>query len=196
MQIKLITAPEEIIAVAEAIAFMRAETYSAEETMISTMITAARQWAEEYLQRAIGVQTVETVLDKFPTAGRKAIILRPPVISLTSVKYYDTGGVETTLTENTDFFSSLDSEPGEIVPVSTWPIALGKADSIKVRYQTGYNDPGDSPSPHPLPRTIRTAMLMQIADLYDNRGAQSDRPLSANPTLERMLSMYRLEMGI
>jgi hypothetical protein len=36
---------------------------------------------------------------------------------------------------------------------------------------------------------------MMVADMYTNREAQVEKPLSANPTVERLLSMYRLGMG-
>jgi hypothetical protein len=38
-------------------------------------------------------------------------------------------------------------------------------------------------------------MLMMIADMYANREAQVEKVLTANPTVERLLSMMRLEMG-
>jgi hypothetical protein len=47
-----------------------------------------------------------------------------------------------------------------------------------------------------LPATIKTAMLMYIADLYENREAQVEKPLTANLAVERLLSTYRLEQGI
>jgi uncharacterized phiE125 gp8 family phage protein len=196
VSVKIITPPTEIITVAEAADFMRVDFPDDESDRIEAMITSARQWCEDYLQRAIGVQTLETILCGFPSAGRKQIHLRPPVISVTSVNYIDNAGAEEELTVDEDYYLSIDSEPAEIIPVTTWPAAMNIANSVKVRYQAGYNDPADSPSSNPLPSPIRTAMLMQIADLYENRTAQAERPLAVNQTLERMLSMYRLEMGI
>jgi len=197
MLIKIITQPEEIITVSEVSGFLHIDFPASETTEIENMITAARQWCEDYLERAIGIQTLETVLGPFPWVGRQQIILRPPVVSLTSVKYKDTSGVEQTLVENTDFYKSLDSEPGEIVPVGAWPVALKTADAIKVRYVSGYSDPGDSPLlSKSLPDSMRLAMLMQVGDLYANREAQTEKILTANPTLERLLSVYRLGMGI
>ena len=197
MLTKIITAPSEIIALAEAAAFLRVDAPSEEATEIGNMIVAARQWVEDYLERAIGVQTLEAVGQEFPIFGSQAILLRPPVVSVTSVIYTDPNNDSQTLVANTDYYVSLDSEPGEIIPVSGWPVAMNKANSLIVRYVAGYSDPGDSPLLSlALPRPIRLAMLMQIADLYQNRESQSEKPLAANQTLERMLSMYRLGMGI
>lgn len=197
MQIKIITAPSEIISVAEAVEFARVDSYASESTTIATLITASRQMVEDYLQRLIGSQTVEVLLGQFPSAGRQAIALSSPLASITSVKYIDTSATEQTLAENTDYYKSVDSDRAEIIPVSTWPTAMKKANSVRIRCVAGYQDPGDSPIlSAALPRTIRTAMLMQFTDLYENRGAQTEKPLTVNRAVENLLSPYRLEMGI
>lgn len=190
---KVITAPVEIITVADAAAFMRAEFSSAEEDVIEAMITAARQWCENYLGRAIGVQTLELRIDGFPP-DNGPIPLRPPYIDIVSIKYLDPDQVETTMDE-ADFVVS-DAEPATIVPVDSWPETFDCADSVRVRYQAGYSN-GESPrlSEDP-PKTIRTAMLMLVADMFANREAQVEKVLAANPTFERLLSTYRLELGI
>lgn len=193
MGLRVITPPSEIITVAEAAEFLRADFSDDEQPVIEAMITAARQWVEEYLRRSIGAQTLEITIENFPSRGRQAILLRPPVIEVVDFTYLDADGDSQTLVEDVDFRIALDSEPGEVTPVSAWPIALGTADCVRLRYQCGYYGSG---SPVNLPKTIRTAILMQVADLYNNREAYVERPLSANPTLERLLSPYRLEMGV
>lgn len=191
---KLITAPSEIITVAEAADFMRAEFSASEETLIETFITAARQMCEEYLFRRIGVQTVEYREKGFPYPGAP-IVLPAPLISVTSIKYLDVNNVEQTF-DVSDYIVS-DSDPGMIFPVTSWPDTSLVGDSVRVVFAAGYSAPGESPlQSEVLPQTIRTAMLMQIADLYENREAQTDKPLTANQTLVNLLSAYRLEMGI
>lgn len=188
---KVITAPDELITVADAAEFIRAEFSASEETLIESLITAARQWCEEYLGRAIGVQTIELRMAQFPEdAG--PIVLRSPIIEVNSVKYLDTDGVEQTI--DSDDYLVSDAEPAEIVPVSAWPVAFGSADSVRVEYDAGYMS-GSPMLSQELPKTIRTAILMMVADMYANREAQVDKPLTANPTVERLLSMYRLGMG-
>lgn len=191
---KLITAPSEIVTLAEVAEFMRAEFSSSEESLIETLITAARQMCEEYLFRRIGVQTVELRDKGFPANGAP-IILPAPLISVTSIKYLDGSNVEQTLSSSEYIVS--DSEPGIITPVNSWPVASAVRDSLRVVFVAGYSDPGESPKQsEALPKTIKTAMLMQIADMYENREAQVERPLTVNLTLERLLSPYRLEMSI
>jgi len=194
--LKVIIEPVEIIDVDDAAAFMRIDFADDEEAVIEGMIAAARQLCEENTRRAIGIQTLELTLDQFPYVGKKAILLRPPLIAVTSFKYLDPNGDEVTMVEGTDFYLGTDSEPAELRPVCAWPAALNQSDSIRIRFTAGY-DYGNSPlGSILLPKTIRQAMLMQIADLYNNREAQTEKPLSLNMTVERLLAPYVLEMGI
>ena len=41
------------------------------------------------------------------------------------------------------------------------------------------------------PSMAKQAALMILADMYDNRGAQSDRPLSSNKTVDTLLDLAR-----
>ncbi len=191
---KLITAPDEMVTVDEAAEFMRAEFSESEETLIESLITASRIMCEEYLFRRIGVQTVELRDRGFP-ANNAPIVLPAPLISVTSIKYIDTNGNEQTLDH--EEYAVSDSAPGMIVPVNSWPDTSDAGDSLQVRFVTGYSDPGESPAQsEALPKTIRTAILMQVADMYEHREAQSEEVLIVNQTLVNLLAPYRLEMGI
>lgn len=194
MSLRVITPPTEVITVAQAAAFMRIDFPDDETEVIEAFIVSARQWCEEYLRRRIGVQTVELVEAGFPASG--GIILAPPVVSVTSVKYIDTAGVVQTM-DAADYRVATDADPGTITPVGDlWPSTLAVDDALRVRYITGY-DYGNSPiEEDELPSTIRTAMLMLISDMYENRVAQVEKPLSDNLTAVRLLSMYRLEMSL
>ncbi len=192
--LKLITAPEEIITVEEAAEFMRAEFSESEENLIASLISASRLMCEEYLFRRIGVQTVE-YRDRGFQGPHSPIILPAPLISVTSIKYLDLDNVEQTL--DVSQYVVSDSAPGMIHPIGTWPSHFSREDALRISFQTGYSAPGESPMlSEPLPATIRVAMLMQIADMYENREAQVEKPLSANQTLVNLLAPYRLEMGI
>ena len=43
-----------------------------------------------------------------------------------------------------------------------------------------------------FPHPVRAAGLLLVSDLYQNRESQTERPLSANPTYERLLAPYRI----
>ena len=46
--------------------------------------------------------------------------------------------------------------------------------------------------PPSLPGPVRSAMLLLVGDLYENRAMQTDKPLHLNPTYERLLAPYRV----
>ena len=46
------------------------------------------------------------------------------------------------------------------------------------------------------PRAVQPAMLLHLADLYENRSAQVEKALSLNPTVDRLLYPHRLNIGI
>lgn len=188
--LKVITAPDEVITVNEAAEFIRIDAPDDEADTIEAMITASRQWCEEYLRRAIGIQTLELTLSCFP----KKILLRPPFIELLFIKYIDPDGNEQELSED-DYILSPNAEPASIIPNGCWPSIRDGDDSVIVRFTTGYQAGGSPFESQELPKTIKTAILMQTADLYCNRESQVEKPLSSNPTLERLLSTLRLEMG-
>lgn len=189
--LKITVPPTEIITVSDAADFMRAEFSVQEEALIESLITAARQWCEEYLRRAIGLQTLELRLEAFPS-NNGPINLRCPVADVESIIYTDRDKQEITMP--VDDFVVSDSEPARIWPTSSWPVTFNTSDAVVVTYQAGYQT-GSPILTQELPKTIRTAMLMMVADMYSNREAQVEKQLMANPTVERLLSQYRLEMG-
>ena len=53
-------------------------------------------------------------------------------------------------------------------------------------------------APEPLdataPAPVKAACLLLVGDLYSNREALVERPLSKNPTFERLLNPYRVQV--
>lgn len=51
----------------------------------------------------------------------------------------------------------------------------------------------DQASPPP---EVLHAVLLILADLYENRSAQTDKPLSSNATVDRLLHFHRRGLGL
>ena len=138
-----------------------------ENTLIEALITAAREYCEGYTRRALATQTIEAYLHCFPWNDRFELLM-PPLQSVTSVKYKDSDGIETTMTAGTDYIVDTESDVGGIVLSygSSWPsFTPYPLHPIKVRYVAGYN------STNPVPKTIKQAMLLLIGHWYANREA-------------------------
>ena len=160
MSVKLITPPAELVTLAEARMQCRADN-TVEDSLITNLISAARKYAEHYTQKAIGLQTLELALDEFPSGAIE--LPMSPATSITSIKYINTAGVETTMQAAAYV---LDDYP----PISwalcaygtTWPATQAVANAVKVRYVAGLAT---------VSAATRAAMLLQIAHLFENREA-------------------------
>ena len=92
MSLTLIAAPIlEPMTLAEAKLHLRVDGTD-EDDLITALIVAARRRAEHLLTRALITQTWELTLDEFPAADIQ--LPKPGVLSIVSVKYLDSAGVE------------------------------------------------------------------------------------------------------
>jgi uncharacterized phiE125 gp8 family phage protein len=150
-------------------------------------ITEARQHAEEYTGRALATQTIEAYLDQFPCKDHFELP-RPPLQSVTSLKYKDSAGTETTMTATTAYLVDLKRDVGRIVlPYGvSWPsFTKYPVNPIVAEYVAGYT------AQNPIPKKIKAAMLIYVGYMDRNRDAVAPD----DKTLERinqMLNAYRV----
>lgn len=141
-------------------------THDADNDLITALIKAARQVAENRLRVSFLTQTWTLELDAWPAGG--VIELRNgPVQSVTTLKYYDVDGVQQTLTSGTDYQMDLTSRPARVAvePGTTWPsVETGRQHPIEVIYTAGYGDASSD-----LDTAIPRGLLLILADLYLNR---------------------------
>lgn len=156
---RLITAPSvEPVSVAELKAHLRV-TSSADDGYLGTLITAAREYAEQQTGRALAEQTREYTADAFPRCG----VLRlgfAPVVSISSVKYLDETGAEQTLDASV-YTVDTQSEPGALVLKvnQDWPDTAILPAAVRVRYVCGA-------AARPL---LKQAVLFIAAHWYEQR---------------------------
>jgi uncharacterized phiE125 gp8 family phage protein len=169
MAYKLYSAPAvEPVDLAEAKLHLRVDT-TADNTLITSLITAAREWIEENCARALVNQTWDLYLDEFP-AGEEIVLPRPPLSSVTAVYYTPDGSTQQTFAASNYTVDTV-SEPGRIVLDSdaAWPgDTLIPVNGVQVRFVAGYGATGAS-----VPRPIRQALLMLVGHYYENREAIS-----------------------
>ena len=139
---------------------------TAEDLLLTSLITAAREYCENFQNRAYVTQTWDLWLDAWPDENYIQVAL-PPLQSVTSIKYYDTDDAEATFSSSY-YFVDDKSEPGRIVPNygETWPTTtLRPINGAVVRFVTGY---GAASS---VPQRVKQAMLLLIGHWYLNREA-------------------------
>lgn len=152
----------------------KVQPYASDDTLLTALIQAAREYVEGYQNRALCTQTWELVLDSWPV--RDSIEMpKPPLQSVSSIKYKDKAGAESTWAD-TNYIVDPDSFLGRVVLADgiSWPTAtLYPAGGIRIQFVAGYGLAAD------VPQTTRQAMLLLIGFWYENRETVNIRNISA-----------------
>lgn len=161
------TAPPSVepITLADALAHLKEESDGgANDNYIEALIGVAREACEERTERTLITTTWRLTLDAFPDA---IVLLRPPVIQVTSVQYFDTDGQLQTL-DPADYLLDKVSEPGYLVPGvdKAWPDTQDRINAVTVDYTAGYGATAAD-----VPKPLKQWMLLAIGDMYANRNA-------------------------
>lgn len=157
-----------------------------EDTWLTDAIGAAREHVEDITRRQLLTATWEYYLDRFP--GGSAITLPfGNLQTISSVKYKDTDGTETTLVENTDYIVETNGEGcGRLVlPYGiSWPsVSLYPSNPITIEFVCGWTAAAS------IPKKIKQAILMICSDLYADRGEKViGQTVVESKTADRLLA--------
>lgn len=138
-----------------------------DDTFITGLIGRAREYVEKLDWRAFMTQTLELWIAEWP--GEDLTLPRPPLASVTHIKYYDVNDVEATLSTAVYFVDTV-SEPGRVGLKynQTWPnVALRDYNAICVTFVAGWA------TANAVPKTIKQAILLVIGHWYENREAST-----------------------
>lgn len=169
MRVTRTTGPDEDLAtLAEAKSHLRVD-HDEEDGIINTYINSAREWAEGYMRRSLIEQTWTAILDYFPVADGPIALPNGPVLSVTSISYYDSENAQQTLSASEYQLVKCDGYALLYPGVDqSWPGYYERQDAVTIVYTAGYGT-----SREDVPEEIRTAVLYRVGDLYEQR-AQSD----------------------
>lgn len=167
------------------------QTIDVDDDEIFRLMSAARAHAENFTKRAFVARTATYILKRFVHRIR---LPYGKTQSVTSVAYYDTAGELQTLAfadSPTPFQVELtDDEGGIIQPLrnQVWPLADTESIApVTITFEAGFGDPGD------VPRPIRHAIALQVAEWYDARSnLEAPAPLQVGNLFERALLPYTL----
>lgn len=143
---------------------------------VEEAISAARQHAEDFTNRAFITQTWELRMDGFygrSVTLRRAqgerlsceiVLPKPRLQEVVSVKYVDPFGTERTFT---DWEAKFNDYSAVVKPKDgfSWPATKVVYDAVKIRFTSGYGV-----APEDVPANIRRGIKMIASELYDNRG--------------------------
>jgi len=163
---------------------------SAEDDLLNAINTAAREHVEDITRRQIMTATWDYFLDAFPS-GNAIVLPFGNLASVTSVKYKEDDGVETTMVVTTEYLVETNGEDfGRIVlPYGeTWPsFTAYPSNPISIRFVCGWTTAAL------VPARIKSAIKLLCADMYRGRGdAVIGQSVVENKTAERLLASCRL----
>lgn len=154
-----------------------------DDDLIMRAIVAARERAEEITRRALVEQGLRLVAtgwypDAWPRTCQRGIdLLRPPLISVDQVSYYDDANVLQVVDPSGYFVE--DTQPVQRLRWASsfaYPCTYVRADAVRVDYTAGYvglaspvSDQADAASG--IPASIINGMLLLIGDMYEHREA-------------------------
>lgn len=172
--LSLVTAPAtEPVSMAEAKLHMGV-TITEDNVYITSLLLAAKDQVEDICSIRCVNQTWKWTLDAFPSERFLRVPLAP-LVSVSSIKYTDSSGVQTTLSSS-DYIVDAVSVPGRIVlkDTASWPsTTLQAANGIEVEFVCGYGA-----SAVGVPQRLKQAILFLAAQWYTNREAST--PLASD----------------
>jgi len=133
--------------------------FTTDDDLITLLIKSARQWVERHCNIGLLPQTVTELCDDFPDT-----LSRSPVRSVLSISYKDSAGATQTWASGNYIVDTYD-EPARIRKAYgvIKPTLYDEIARVTVVYTIGWDDAGALPAP------IKRAMLLTIANAYENR---------------------------
>ena len=184
-----------ILTTSEAKNYLKIDT-SADDTLISDLVTAATDYCENYLGQKFITQTIQEVYDKIPKPKINDLfptlyLTIHPVQSVTRIFYTDTNEAEQTWSSSL-YKVDTHRKAARITPVygEVFPDILAEINSMTVTYVAGYGDASTD-----VPASIRQAVRLVLSDMYHNRSDYVKERYTASQSLLDRLN-YNLFVGI
>jgi uncharacterized phiE125 gp8 family phage protein len=139
-----------------------------QDDYINSLITTARQMVERYLNRSLILQTWTAYSDEW---CRELLLPNGPLLSVTSVKYRDTGGTLRTLDASNYWVNTVDDRIRLVYDFTAPELQLGRPNKIEILYTAGYLATGtDAEKQAAVPSAIKHGMKILITDMHEHRG--------------------------
>jgi uncharacterized phiE125 gp8 family phage protein len=159
---------------ADARVHLKNEEESYDDALITALVKAAGELAENKTGRAFMRSTWLWTGVNFPCADRDGFFrLYPgPLVSVASIKYYPSdGGTQVTMVAGTDYEVDSRSTPGRIRFLESLPGVDDRFDAVEIVFTAGYGavDATESAQQAALPPDVVAWMKLQLTNLYEYR---------------------------
>lgn len=191
-------------------------TDPSQDSRVDRFIMSARSYAENRLGRQLVNATWRMTLDRFPdtmgnTSGsssvwsmpiisswsdqRLIVLPRPPLSSVTWVKYYDLDNTLQTFS-SANYTVDTDSQPGRIQLnyAVAWPFTRDRLNAVQIQFVAGFGGTAAF-----VPDDIKHAIEMLAAHYYEHREAvtETNNSIQMIPVplaVDDLLDLHRVEM--
>jgi uncharacterized phiE125 gp8 family phage protein len=154
-----------------------------EDALISLLITVAREALERRLERAFIAQGWTLWLDQWPDSHAVALPMRP-LRTVTAVRTYSGSHSATTMAPAQYYIDAV-SVPGRLIrSISSWPLPGRTANGVEITFTAGHGEAASE-----VPAELRQAILLLVADLFENRDAIATPILS--PAVLDLIAPFR-----
>lgn len=138
-------------------------TNTSEDSFIDTLILMATEYYQSRSWRQLISATYIQYLDEFPAFSLE--FDKPPLQSITAIKYFDTDNAEQTLSSSV-FEVDTKSQIGRIQlsDGESFPSTFDKLNAVSVEYIAGYGDDRSD-----IPDLIKSTVKLIVAHFYENR---------------------------
>jgi uncharacterized phiE125 gp8 family phage protein len=165
-------------------------TSTADDTQLTGIITQAREIAERVSRRCLAYKSLAYTMDRFPYPHEPIRVPVPPLISLTSITFFDETVTEQTL-DPSEYWVAAQQIPALIAPKPgiVWPPTARLPGAVTLNFTAGYNYPGaaavgSTPAIPPGP-ALPVSWANNIMDLavfiYENAGVRVPESLVQIP---------------
>ena len=212
LALTLVTPPAiEPVSLAQAKSFCRVD-FTDDDTLFPVLITAAREYAERYMRRAIFNQTWTRTLDNFPMAWDRMAtqnaarlsewpywssiwnqlridLPKAKTQSVESITYIDSNTLTEVTLDPSTYIVDTSRLPCCIVPANAgyWPVEMMyNPGSVTITFVAGSY--GDGVTVNTCPQAVVVAILMLVNYWYNNRDASGVVP----DAVKSLLNPHRL----
>lgn len=164
---------------------LRNEDLRYDDDYVTALIRAAAAIVERQYGLALLNQTIKQYNACFPTGTSTPLLLRiAPLVSVTSIQYVDSVG-DTQVWDSALYSAGHFNNSAFVIPKvdQPWPSGLHSTpNAVTLTYVAGFGAKASS-----IPDNIRSALLLTIGYLYENR---EDAPSTLPRASEQLLAPY------
>lgn len=160
-----------------------------DDDYITELIKHARNFAEDYMSRTIMTRDVEYRINKFPGVRHIELPVGPCNTSTGfAITYTDDEGNtgQTFATSNYELVNTYKPNIIRLLWEKEWPSDVAATEPITITYKSGVDSATD------VPYTIKQAIMLLVADMYEHRTTTPGRSNSRRScSSERLLNLHR-----